>query len=58
MRAHTDKPVEKVYLSLLSKGIIVRKIGSILGRENCLRVTVAPKPMLKRFLSALEKAIN
>lgn len=54
----TNKPYEDVYMALLRSGIFVRKIGNVLGRENCLRVTVAPRPMLERFLTALEGAIN
>jgi len=28
----------------------------VLGRENCLRVTVAPRPMMDRFIEALKEA--
>jgi histidinol-phosphate aminotransferase len=55
---NTNKQYEVLYMALLSNGILVRKIGNVLGRENCLRVTVAPRPMLERFLRALEEAIK
>ena len=52
---NTDKSYTEVHTVLLSKGILVRKIGKVLSKENCLRVTVAPKPMLKQFLVSLEE---
>ena len=44
---------EKIYSYLLEKGIIVRKYGRILTYPNCLRVTVAPKPILEKFIDSL-----
>ncbi len=52
----TRRPYNEIYDALLSHGIIVRKIGAVLGNDNCLRVTVAPRPLLQRFLDALKEA--
>lgn len=48
----------EVYDELLNRGIIIRKIGSIPGARNCLRVSVAPKDKLKKFLDALRKVLQ
>jgi histidinol-phosphate aminotransferase len=53
---NTDKPYKEVYIALLTKGVLVRKIGRVPGYTNCLRVTVAPRSMLKRFLTTLKEA--
>lgn len=42
-----------VYRALLDRGVIVRNIGRVLKFENCLRVTVAPAPMMERFIKGL-----
>ncbi|MBS7654131.1 MAG: histidinol-phosphate transaminase [Candidatus Bathyarchaeia archaeon] len=42
-----------VYKALLERGIIVRDIGQVLKFRNCLRVTVAPAQMMKRFIKEL-----
>ena len=47
-----------IYNKLLERGIIVRDIGQILNYRNCLRVTVAPQPMIDRFLEALEETLK
>lgn len=52
----TEKPYNEVYDQLLSRGIILSKQGKVLDKENCLRVTIAPKPMLERLLEALKEA--
>ena len=53
---NTEKPYNYVYDKLLSRGIILSKQGKVLDKENCLRVTIAPKPMLERLLKALKEA--
>jgi len=53
---NTEKPYNEVYEELQSKGIILSKQGKVLDKENCLRVTIAPKPMLERLLKALKEA--
>jgi histidinol-phosphate aminotransferase len=54
----TRKPSDEVYTFLQSGGIYVRKIDNLLDQKNYLRVTVAPRPQLLRFLSVLEEAIK
>jgi histidinol-phosphate aminotransferase len=50
---------EDVYGKLLKRGIIVRKIGPVLGSNHgCLRVTLAPREKMERFLSALKEALK
>jgi len=50
---HVKKDSQKIYEALLGRGVIVRNIGRILNLGNCMRVTVAPPPMIDRFLDAL-----
>jgi histidinol-phosphate aminotransferase len=48
---------EEVYGKLLDRGIIIRKIGPVPGvSHGCLRVTLAPRERLERFLVALKEA--
>jgi len=47
-----------VYRNLLSRGIIVRNIGRVLEFNNCLRVTVAPAPLINRFLGELREVLS
>jgi len=54
----TVKGSETVYKKLLDKGVIVRNIGQVLSSKNCLRVTVAPQPMMDRFLKALNEVLG
>jgi len=53
-----EKNSDEVYKMLLKKGIIVRNIGCILNLKNCLRVTVAPSPMIERFLTAFRDVLG
>jgi len=54
----TRKPYREVYAELQALGILVRAFGKVLDVENCLRVTVAPRPMMDRFVEALREAIK
>jgi histidinol-phosphate aminotransferase len=54
----TSKDSGTVCKKLLGKGVIVRDIGQVLGYENCLRVTVAPEPMMGGFLDALKEVLR
>jgi histidinol-phosphate aminotransferase len=54
----TIKNSDAVCEELSSKGVIVRNIGQVLGYRNCLRVTVAPQPMMDRFLNALKEVLS
>jgi histidinol-phosphate aminotransferase len=46
-----------IYERLLERGIIIRNIGRVVNRENCLRVTVAPPPLMDRFLESLKEVV-
>ncbi|MCX8171416.1 MAG: histidinol-phosphate transaminase, partial [Candidatus Bathyarchaeota archaeon] len=46
-----------VYKGLLDRGVIVRDIGRVLGFENCLRVTVAPRHYMDRFITELREVL-
>ena len=52
-----NKNSDMVYSSLLSRGVIVRKIGDVLGYRNCIRVTVAPQEMMDQFIEVLEEVL-
>jgi histidinol-phosphate aminotransferase len=47
-----------VYGALLERGIIIRNVGQVLGFRNCLRVTVAPSQMMKRFIKELGRVLD
>jgi histidinol-phosphate/aromatic aminotransferase/cobyric acid decarboxylase-like protein len=50
-----ENPYCLVYDGLMKKGIILNKQRKLLGYENCLRVIVAPRPLMDRFLDALKE---
>ncbi len=50
VRAHSE-----VYQSVFQKGLVVKKLGKILGYSNCLRTTVAPSEMNAKLLTALSE---
>jgi histidinol-phosphate aminotransferase len=54
----TKNSMDQVYSDLLNKGIIIRKIGTVPGYSECLRVTVAPTPINQKFTSALEEVLK
>ncbi len=54
---NTEKPYSQVYDGLMNRGIILSKQGKILRKENCLRVTVAPRPLMDRFIDALKEVL-
>jgi len=49
---------DEVYNRLLDRGIMVRRIGQVLGYPGCLRVTVAPRPAMERFLMVLKEGMR
>lgn len=53
---NTEKPYLEVSEGLKERGILVRVFGDVRDQKNCLRVTLAPKPMMKRFIQALKEA--
>ncbi|OYT45925.1 histidinol-phosphate transaminase, partial [Candidatus Bathyarchaeota archaeon ex4484_40] len=54
----TEMSSDEAYRRLLDQGIIVRNIGRVLNLENCIRVTVAPRPMMERFLETFRRIIG
>ena len=52
-----DRPYKEVYSELKERGVLVRRIGSVPGRRDCLRVTVAPRRISGRFLEALREVL-
>ena len=54
----TEMSSDEAYRRLLDQGIIVRNIGRVLNLENCIRVTVAPHPIMERFLKAFRRIIG
>ncbi|MEM1674255.1 MAG: histidinol-phosphate transaminase [Candidatus Bathyarchaeia archaeon] len=48
-----NRDSKAVYRALLKRGIIIRDIGRVLKFDNCLRVTVAPRPLMERFIREL-----
>ena len=52
---NTEKPYSEVYEGLQDRGILIRAFGKVLDKDNCLRVTVAPRPMMDRFIEALRE---
>ncbi len=55
---NTIKPYTEVYEGLKERGILIRVFGKVLDKDNCLRVTVAPEPMMDRFIEALKETIK
>ena len=53
-----SKPYEDVYLSLLKKGVIIKKLGKLLMYENCLRATVGLPEMNAKLLNALREYLG
>jgi histidinol-phosphate aminotransferase len=49
---------QEVYQALFKKGILIRKIGEVPGYNNCIRVSIAPRPMLTRFIDALGEVMK
>lgn len=49
---------DEVYYELLRRGIIVRRIGPVLGARNYLRVSIAPRDRLERFLDVLKEMLG
>lgn len=55
---NVSKPYEEVYLNLLEKGLIVKKLGKLLDYENCLRTTVGLPEMNTKLLNALREYLG
>jgi histidinol-phosphate aminotransferase len=52
---NTEKPYEEVYLSVLKRGLVIKKLGKLLAYANCLRSTVGLPEMNAKLLTALRE---
>lgn len=55
--ADLGRPARPVFQALLERGIIVRS-GDVLGKPNCLRVSVGTEEEMDRFVEALESVMR
>ena len=51
----TEKPLDYVYNGLLQKGVLVKKIGTVLSFQNCFRATVGLPWMNAKLVDALKE---
>jgi histidinol-phosphate aminotransferase len=51
---NTSSPVEEVYVNMLKRGLVIKKLGKLLEYENCLRTTVGLPDMNAKLLNALK----
>lgn len=49
---------ENAYQRLLERDILIRKVGSVPGYDNCIRVSLAPREVLEKFLNALKEVMD
>jgi histidinol-phosphate aminotransferase len=52
------KPYEDVYVNMLKRGLIIKKLGKLLEYENCLRATVGLPEMNAKLLNALREYLG
>jgi histidinol-phosphate aminotransferase len=50
---NTSKPYEDVYVNMLKRGLVIKKLGKLLMCKNCLRATVGLPEMNAKLLNAL-----
>jgi histidinol-phosphate aminotransferase len=55
---NTVKPFEEVYVNMLKRGLVIKKLGKLLMYENCLRTTVGLPEMNAKLLSALREYLG
>jgi histidinol-phosphate aminotransferase len=55
---NTGKPFEDVYVNMLKRGLIIKKLGKLLMYENCLRSTVGLPDMNAKLLNALREYLG
>lgn len=55
---NTSKPYEAVYVNLLKRGLVIKKLGKLLEYENCLRTTVGLPEMNAKLLNALREYLG
>jgi histidinol-phosphate aminotransferase len=54
----TPRDTATIHRVLLEKGVAVRFVRGIPGHGDCLRVTVAPRPLQEEFLMCLMEALS
>ena len=52
------KPYEDVYVNMLKRGLVIKKLGKLLEYENCLRATVGLPDMNAKLLNALREYLG
>lgn len=55
---NTAKPYEDVYVNMLKRGLIIKKLGKLLMYENCLRTTVGLPEMNMKLMKALREYLG
>jgi histidinol-phosphate aminotransferase len=55
---NTAKPYEDVYVNMLKRGLVIKKLGKLLDYENCLRATVGLPDMNAKLLNALREYLG
>jgi len=55
---NTSKPYDDVYVNMLKRGLIIKKLGKLLMYENCLRATVGLPEMNAKLLNALREYLG
>jgi histidinol-phosphate aminotransferase len=55
---NTAKPYEDVYVNMLKRGLIIKKLGKLLTYENCLRATVGLPEMNAKLLNSLRESMG
>jgi len=55
---NTSKPCEDVYVNMLKRSLVIKKLGKLLMYENCLRATVGLPEMNMKLLSALREYLG
>jgi histidinol-phosphate aminotransferase len=55
---NTAKPYEDVYVNMLKRGLIIKKLGKLLEYENCLRATVGLPDINAKLLNALREYLG
>jgi len=55
---NTSKPYEDVYVNMLKRGLVIKKLGKLLEYKNCLRTTVGLPDMNAKLLNALREYLG
>jgi histidinol-phosphate aminotransferase len=55
---NTSKLYEDVYVNMLKRGLVIKKLGKLLMYENCLRATIGLPYMNAKLLNALKSVFG